>query len=71
MASEVQPIKRIVLIQRTGRLAGLWYIDGTDEQLPGLPMWIDGIRFYDGHTGTADYLRTTERAHIYQERLEA
>jgi hypothetical protein len=68
--TEVQPIKRIVLIQRAGPLAGLWHIIGTDEQFQdALPMYVDGVRYPDGHSSSADYFKSTDRAHIYQERV--
>jgi hypothetical protein len=71
MDTEVQYTpKRIVLIQRAGPLAGLWHIIGTDAEFPdALPMAVDGVRYPDGHSSSADYLKSTNRAHIYQERV--
>lgn len=71
MESEVQvPTRRIVLIQRAGVMAGLWHIIGTDAAFPdALPLQVEGVKYPDGHTSGADWVKSTNRAHVYAERV--
>lgn len=68
-------MKRIVLVHRKGRLAGLLQIIGTDQQLQEnlhmaeLPMLVEPVNFGDHH-GAASLIKVTPRYVLYIETMK-